>query len=65
MNRKFEITPSKTYASESNCDKAVAKNGFENIRHFNVITAEGRFFPVFVGQEATQAGVHFHFNVVG
>lgn len=65
MNRKFEITAPRTYATEANADKAMAKHGFEELRHFIMRTAEGRFFPVFVGQEAVQHGVHFHFNVVG
>jgi hypothetical protein len=30
-----------------------------------MLTEEGRFYPVFVGQEAVQRGVQFHFNVVG
>jgi len=64
-NRKFKIAASKTYATEENADKAVAKVGFEDIRHFMMQTSDGRFFPVFVGQEAVTAGVHFHFNVVG
>lgn len=65
MNRKFEINAPKTYATEANADKAVAKKGFEDLRHFMMRTEDGRFFPVFVGQEAINAGVHFHFNVVG
>ena len=48
MNRKFEINVNKTYATESNADKAVAKAGFEDIRHFMMKTDDGRFYPVFV-----------------
>lgn len=66
MARKFEIVPSKTYATEANAVKAVEKVGFsDNLRYFVERTAEGRFFPVFVGMAAIEAGVHFHFNVVG
>ena len=65
MIRKFEIVASKTYATEQNADKAVAKVGFSDLRHFMMLTADGRFYPVFVGQEAVQRGVQFHFNVVG
>jgi hypothetical protein len=65
MNRKFDIVASKTYASEQNADKAVAKAGFSDLRHFVMLTEDGRFYPVFVGQEAMQRGVQFQFNVVG
>ena len=27
--------------------------------------ADGRVYPVFVGQAAAQRGVHFRFNVIG
>lgn len=65
MNRSFEIVATKTYATRENAAKAVEKKGFEHLRHFFMTNAEGRFFPVFVGQEAISDGVHFHFNVVG
>ena len=66
MNRKFEIgAGTKTYATEINADKAVAKAGLEKFRHFIMRTSDNRFFPVFVGQEAVQAGVHFQFHIVG
>lgn len=65
MNREFEITAVKTYASKENARKAVAKVGAQHLRHFIMQNDEGRFFPVFVGQEAVQEGIHFHFNVVG
>ena len=65
MNREFQITSPKTYASKENARKAVAKIGAQRLRHFIMQNDEGRFFPVFVGQEAVQEGIHFHFNVVG
>lgn len=65
MNRKFQIEPTRTYATQDNADKAVAKKGLQDVRHFMMRTADGRWFPVFVGQEAVSRGVHFHFNVVG
>ena len=65
MNRKFDIVATKTYATEVNADKAVAKAGFSDLRHFMMKNEDGRFYPVFVGEEAAQRGVHFHFNVVG
>lgn len=65
--RKMEIKPTKTYATEENADKAVHLHGLGalNLRYFIMRTADGRFFPVFVGPEAVQAGVHFHFHVIG
>lgn len=65
MNRKFQIESVKTYATEENADKAVANRGFQDIRHFMMRTENGRWFPVFVGEEAIGRGVHFQFNVVG
>lgn len=65
MNREFQVTAVKTYATADNARKAVAKKGFEGYRHFLMQNEEGRWFPVFVGQEALQNGVHFHFNIVG
>ena len=64
MNRKFRIEASKTYATEANAERAVEKAGLANIRHFMMRDEAGRWFPVFVGQEAFLAGVHFHFNVI-
>lgn len=65
MNREFTITAPKTYASKENARKAVAKIGAERLRHFIMQNDENRWFPVFVGPEALQEGIHFHFNVVG
>lgn len=65
MSREFTITPAKTYATIENARKAVVKSGYENYRHFYTCTAEGRWFPVFVGLDAQQDGVHFHWHVVG
>lgn len=62
---KFETKHSSTYATEENADRAIAKKGFDGFRHFMMRTEDGRWFPVFVGQDAMQAGVHFHFHVVG
>lgn len=65
MNREFTINAPKSYASKENARKAVAKTGLEVLRHFYMQNDEGRWFPVFVGQEAIHSGAHFHFNVVG
>lgn len=65
MNREFIITAPKTYKTVANARRAVEKAGLRGFRHFMMTNDEGRFFPVFVGEEAVQNGVHFHFNVVG
>lgn len=65
VDMEFELNSAKTYATEENARKTVKKLGFNDLRHFITCNKEGRFFPVFVGQEALQAGVHFHFTVVG
>ncbi len=65
MNREFAIEAVKTYATKENARKAVAKIGAQRLRHFIMQNDAGRFFPVFVGQEAMQEGIQFHFNVVG
>lgn len=64
VNRKFMIHATKTYATEENVDKAIAKFGYEDIRHFIMKTDDNRFFPVFIGSESINRGVHFNFNVV-
>jgi hypothetical protein len=67
----FRIVANKTYASEANAIKAAeAKFGEQNLRYFimtekDEITYTTRYFPVFVGEAAIRAGVHFHFNVIG
>lgn len=72
MAQLFNITPVKTYATKANAEKAVEKLNIPDelngklIRYFIATSGEtGRFFPVFVGEAAVQAGVHFHFNVIG
>lgn len=65
MNGEFEIKPTKTYATLINAKKAVYKSGDSKFRHFYMITENGRHFPVFVGEECMQNGVHFRWNVVG
>lgn len=69
MAREFEIhTPNKTYATHENVRKAI--NSYPNIRdnpnlhYFIMQSPDGRYFPVFVGESAIQAGAHFLFNVV-
>lgn len=74
--KHFVIEPVKTYATRENAIKAVEKKfgkldqpsdnpSFKEQRFFIMTHTDGRFFPVFVGMQAIQAGVHFHFNVIG
>lgn len=65
MNREISFHAPKTYKTAQNARVAVQRAGFEDVRHFIMPSEDGRFFPIFVGQEAMQRGVHFHFNVVG
>ena len=66
MARITKITATKTYKTEANAIKAVEKFGYsDEIRYFIMMNDEGRYFPVFLGQAAIQAGVHFNFNVIG
>jgi hypothetical protein len=66
----LNMTPAKTYATRDNAVKAVEKTfakrmneGGERLDYVIVANAEGRFFPLFLGERAIQGGVHFHFCV--
>jgi len=67
--RRIEITPCKTYKTPQNAVKAVERvippEAWPNLRYFIMTHTDGRFFPVFVGQETMRAGVHFRFNCIG
>lgn len=61
----MDFTGSKTYATRENAIKAAnAKYPSENLTFFVFQTIDGRFAPVFTGERAVQAGVHFNFHVV-
>ncbi len=68
---RLELTPAKTYATAANAIKAVenvfGKNhdhaGSADVRYVIVPTAEGRYFPLFLGQTALSNGVHHLFAV--
>lgn len=60
----FDYSHSKTYKTQDNADKAVIAKGFDDLRYFLQPTADGRWFPVFIGEAAMQRGVHFHFHTV-
>lgn len=69
MPRLLNLELTKTYATRENAIKAVNKKlshqGYDNLRYIVYVDpASGRFFPVFIGQECLQAGIHFHFHVV-
>jgi len=65
----IQLTPSKTYATRENAQKAVEKfygdRDFARQQTYFIAThTDGRFFPVFIGERAIQEGIHFKFNVV-
>lgn len=69
MLRELQLVPNKTYATHANAVAAVNKvygaYAERELRFFITCNAQGRYFPVFLGEAAVQAHVHFHFNVVG
>lgn len=67
MATQITIQPVRTYATFANAVKAVEKQYGEqdHLRYFIHADETGRFFPVFIGKSALDAGVHFHFNVIG
>lgn len=66
MPKLVTITPSKTYATAQNARRAVDKAFPDDLdlRYIIMLTEDGRFYPLFIGMSAIEAGVHFHFNVV-
>jgi len=70
MIKLYEINPTKTYKIRDNAiksvDKFIANSKIEaNLRYFIHTHTDGRFFPVFIGKECLDHGIHFKFNVVG
>lgn len=69
MAQQVELTPTKTYATRENAIKAAQKyyggDHHQDLTFFVATHTDGRFFPVFVGERAVRAGVHFRFNIVG
>jgi hypothetical protein len=63
----INIESTKTYANEANARKAVEKftNWPSTLRYFISWNDKGRCFPIFIGEDAIQHGVHFTFHVVG
>lgn len=69
MARCIELTPNKTYKTRENAIKAVDAKFtghpiYDSLTYFIMPHTDGRFYPVFIGERAVQAMVHFHFNVV-
>jgi len=67
MATELKIEAAKTYVTRENAIKAAQKlYGHNDALRFVVIQLEdGRYTPVFIGQSAVGAGVHFNFSVVG
>lgn len=69
MAKKIQLEPTRTYATMDNAEKAIdrfpAIRNNDKLRYFIHTHSDGRFFPVFLGEDAIQAGVHFQFNVIG
>lgn len=68
MATLMNLQPSNTYATRENAIKAVEKKfggaEYSHLTYFINQHTDGRFFPVFIGERAVRAMVHFHFNVV-
>lgn len=65
MAKLIEFETTKTYATKANAIKAVEKKyGEDNaLRYFIHQSEDGRFYPIFIGQEALSKQVHFNFHV--
>lgn len=69
--RQVTLTANKTYKTRANAEKAVADSRYGQHAAYDHLTwtvmqgEDGRFFPVFFGERAIQAMVHFQFTVAG
>ena len=67
--RQIVLDTTKAYATEANAIKAVESKldkVTQDLRYIIVCNANGRFYPLFLGEKAVQCGVHFHgFHIVG
>ena len=66
MHNRINLKPSRTYKTFEGADKAaqaIVTNG-EPLRYLIVFGNDGRYFPVFVGESAVSACVHFTHCVV-
>lgn len=70
MARLVKMESSKYYATERNAIKAVQKlfpdsvDEYQSVRFMVLRNAEGRFIPIFMGQNAVKAGAHLHFITI-
>lgn len=66
MATEVKFLTKKTYATRANARAAVARviPPTTDLRFFIHQNEEGRYLPVFLGEQAVQLGVHFHFSVV-
>lgn len=68
--QEFKVMPNKTFSTHARAVAAVNETYGPALfvqaalRYFITCDENGRYFPVFVGEAAVHAGVHFHFNVV-
>ena len=58
------FAPNKTYANETNLNRAIEKLVPENFRYHVAYTKEGRCYAIFMGAEALPV-VHRGFSVIG
>lgn len=66
MPKLIDLQATKSYATRENAIKAVEKKVTNpELANLRYTLPDGRFVPVFIGMEALQAGVHFHFHVLG
>ena len=67
MARIITLEANRTYATKANAIKAVEKKypspKWDHLTYIIVQDDAGRYFPLFIGERAIQAGVHFHFSV--
>lgn len=72
MARRTRITFVKTYASVENAERTLAKFPFilenDSLRFDimpTIVEGQVRYGILFFGMNAIEAGIHYHFNVVG
>lgn len=58
----LDLKPAKTYLTRDRAIKATeGYPGFKDVTYVVVVNAEGRFYPLCIGNSAISAGTHFHF----
>jgi len=68
MATEITFSQPKTWATKPNMERAIAKYpalSEPRIRYIAMQTPEGRYYPIFIGQSAIEAGAYFHFCTVG